>query len=223
MKHLSVRKFRCIITYFFLKQTPMLLVVCVYMCNFSLADSKKRKLRAIGSSLYSLCGLGLCECVSCSDHGWVEGQAHDEPNCVCVFMHISFAFTSYERGRFKNATSSQQHRPKYVCVSEYVCVCVYVHIDFPTRLFTVIVKLWWERARKKERERGGRYKTLSIWPSGEPARTKKHTHTHTKAQTHRWKQCYFLVLFYSHSAVNLTNQHPDNSSTHTHTHRYSFR
>lgn len=52
-----------------------------------------------------------------------------------------------------------------------------------------------EQERKRQWERGGRQKTLSIWPSGEHART----HTHTL--THRCKQCYFLVLFYSHSTV----------------------
>ncbi len=86
-----------------------------------------------------------------------------------------------------------------------------------------------EREREGERERGGRQKTLSIWPSGEPARTHTHiherTHGRTHDHTHAWVQtvlfsCFVLHSFHSHKQY-LTNQHPDNTHTHTHTQEHT--
>lgn len=109
-----------------------------------------------------------------------------------------------------------------------VCVCVCVHIDFPTCLFTAKGKLWLERKekeqeRKRHWEREGRQKTLSIWPSGEPARKYTQTQARTEAQTHWCKLCYFLVLFYSHSTVINNTSRTNFLTTSVHTHRCAFR
>lgn len=63
-----------------------------------------------------------------------KGEYTMSPGPCAMF---SFAFGSYKCGRFKNAASSQEQRPKYV----HACV----HIDFPTRLFTAEAKRWLER------------------------------------------------------------------------------
>lgn len=147
---------------------------------------------------------------------------------LSVCMHISSAFRSYERGRFKNATSSQAVQAR-ICV----CVCVCAHIDFPTRLFTAKGKLWLERKerareRQRQRERGGQTENslhLVQWWACQNTHTHADTHrgTNTPMQTLLFS-CFVLFSFHGHKQY-LTNQHPDNirrthgsALRHTHAH-----